>query len=196
MNGEARVRHTTILGVRRGAKAAMGGDGQVTVGETVMKQSARKVRKIYKDRVLVGFAGGAADALTLFEKFENKLDEYKGNVERAVVELAKDWRTDRVLRRLEAQLAVVSSDHCFMISGTGDVIEPDDGVVAIGTGGPYALAACRALMKHSDLEPRRLVEESLATAASICVFTNDKLTIEELPAGQSAAGAATEPSDD
>ncbi len=187
MDREKKIRHTTILGVRRGGKAAIGGDGQVTVGETVMKQSARKVRRIYRDAVLVGFAGGAADALTLFEKFENKLDGYKGNVERAVVELAKDWRTDRMLRRLEAQLAVVSSDHCFMISGTGDVIEPDDGVVAIGTGGPYALAACRALIKHSNLEPRELVDESLRIAASICVFTNANLTIEELPAGNTAA---------
>ena len=192
MNQAAKVRHTTILGITRGGKAAMGGDGQVTVGETVMKQSARKVRRMYNDRVLVGFAGGAADALTLFEKFENKLDEYKGNVERAVVELAKDWRTDRMLRRLEAQLAVVSSDHCFMVSGTGDVIEPDDGVVAIGTGGPYALAACRALMKHSNLEPRELVDESLRIAASICVFTNANLTIEELPAGQAASGGSSD----
>ena len=188
MDREVKIRHTTILGIRREGRAAMGGDGQVSVGETVMKQSARKVRKIYKDRVLVGFAGGAADALTLFEKFENKLDEYKGNVERAVVELAKDWRTDRALRRLEAQLAVVSSDHCFMVSGTGDVIEPDDGVVAIGTGGPYALAACRALMRHSSLEPRELVEESLRTAASICVYTNANLTVEELTDEQAQAG--------
>jgi len=180
MEGRPKIRHTTILGVRRGGRAAIGGDGQVSVGDTVMKQSARKVRKVYKERVLVGFAGGAADALTLFERFENKLDEYKGNVERAVVELAKDWRTDKALRRLEAQLAVVSSDHCFMVSGAGDVIEPDDGVVAIGTGGPYALAACRALMGHSTLEPRELVEESLKTAASICVYTNANLTIEEL----------------
>jgi ATP-dependent HslUV protease subunit HslV len=180
MEGRPKIRHTTILGVRRGGRAAMGGDGQVSVGDTVMKQSARKVRKIYKDRVLVGFAGGAADALTLFERFENKLDEYKGNLERAVVELAKDWRADKVLRRLEAQLAVVSGSHCFMISGTGDVIEPDDGVVAIGSGGPYALAACRALMNHTRLEPRELVEESLKTAASICVYTNANLTIEEL----------------
>jgi len=185
MKQETKIRHTTILGIRLRGKAAMGGDGQVTVGETVMKQNARKVRKLYKDKVLVGFAGGAADALTLFEKFENKLDEYKGNVERAVVELAKDWRTDRVLRRLEAQLAVVSSDYCFMLSGTGDVIEPDDGVVAIGTGGPYALAACRALLKHSNLEPRELVRESLVTAASICVFTNANLVIEELAADAS-----------
>lgn len=170
----------------------MGGDGQVSVGDTVMKQSARKVRKIYRDRVLVGFAGGAADALTLFERFENKLDEYKGNVERAVVELAKDWRMDRALRRLEAQLAVVSSDHCFLISGTGDVIEPDDGVVAIGTGGPYALAACRALMTHSSLGPRELVEESLRTAASICVYTNANLTVEELTAEQAPADGPTQ----
>ncbi len=158
----------------------MGGDGQVTVGEVVMKRSARKVRRLYKDKVLVGFAGGAADALTLFEKFEGKLDEYKGNVERAVVELAKEWRMDRMLRRLEAQLAVVSRDCSFIVSGTGDIIEPDDGIVAIGTGGPYALAACRALVKHTDLEPEELVRQSLEIAASICVFTNDKLVIEEL----------------
>jgi ATP-dependent HslUV protease subunit HslV len=183
MERQAKIRHTTILGIRLHGKAAMGGDGQVTVGDTIMKHNAKKVRRLYKDKVLVGFAGSAADALTLFEKFENKLDEYKGNVERAVVELAKDWRTDRVLRRLEAQLAVVSSDHSFMVSGTGDVIEPDDGVVAIGTGGPYALAACRALLKHSNLEPRDLVRESLETAASICVYTNATLVIEELGPG-------------
>lgn len=177
---EVRTRSTTILGFRAGGKAAMGGDGQVTVGEVVMKRSARKVRRLYKDKVLVGFAGGAADALTLFEKFEGKLDEYKGNVERAVVELAKEWRMDRMLRRLEAQLAVVSRDCSFIVSGTGDIIEPDDGIVAIGTGGPYALAACRALVKHTDLEPEELVRQSLEIAASICVFTNDKLVIEEL----------------
>jgi ATP-dependent HslUV protease subunit HslV len=175
-----RIRHTTILGLRAGGKAAMGGDGQVTVGEVVMKRSARKVRKLYKDRVLVGFAGGAADALTLFEKFENKLDEYKGNVERSVVELAKEWRTDKMLRRLEAQLAVVSRDSAFVVSGTGEIIEPDDGIVAIGSGGPYALAASRALLKHAQMEPRQVVECSLEIAASICVFTNDNLVIEEL----------------
>jgi len=180
MGSRRHIRHTTILGLRASGKAAMGGDGQVTVGEVVMKRSARKVRKVYKDRVLVGFAGGAADALTLFEKFENKLDEYKGNVERAVVELAKEWRTDKMLRRLEAQLAVVSSDAAFIVSGTGEIIEPDDGIVAIGSGGPYALAASRALLKHAQMEPREVVERSLEIAASICVFTNDNLVIEEL----------------
>jgi ATP-dependent HslUV protease subunit HslV len=180
MKPGGKIRHTTILGLRVGNKAAIGGDGQVTVGETVMKQNARKVRKLFKGEVLVGFAGGAADALTLFEKFESKLDEFKGNVERAVVELAKDWRTDKILRRLEAQLAVVSPEYTFLVSGTGDIIEPDDGIVAIGSGGPYALAACRALMKHSKLEPRELVRESLGIAASICVFTNDNIVIEDL----------------
>jgi len=180
MSPRIRTRSTTIIGLRIGNKAAMGGDGQVTVGDTVMKQTARKVRRLFKGDVLVGFAGGAADALTLFEKFENKLDEFKGNVERAVVELAKEWRTDRALRRLEAQLAVVSREHVFLVSGTGDIIEPDDGIVAIGSGGSFALAAARALLKHAKLEPGELVRESLEIAASICVFTNNTFVIEEL----------------
>jgi ATP-dependent HslUV protease subunit HslV len=181
MKRPARMRHTTILGLRGpGARAAMGGDGQVTLGETVMKQKARKVRRLYKGQVLVGFAGSAADGLTLYEKFESKLDEFKGNLERAAVELAKEWRTDKILRRLEAQLAIVDKEHAFIVSGAGDIVEPDDGIVAIGAGGPYALAAARALLKYSDLEPPQLVREALEIAASICVYTNDSLVVEEL----------------
>jgi len=174
------MRHTTILGLRAGAKVAMGGDGQVTLGDTVMKQKARKVRKLYKGQILVGFAGSAADGLTLFEKFENKLDEFRGNLERAAVELAKEWRTDKILRRLEAQLAIVGKEHAFVVSGTGDIVEPDDGIVAIGAGGAYALAAARALIKYSNLEAPELVREALGIAASICVYTNDNLVVEEL----------------
>ncbi|UCF78789.1 MAG: ATP-dependent protease subunit HslV [Candidatus Eiseniibacteriota bacterium] len=180
MRPAERMRHTTILGLRAGARAAMGGDGQVTLGDTVMKQKARKVRTLYKGRVLVGFAGGAADGLTLFERFESKLDEFKGNLERAAVELAKEWRTDKMLRRLEAQLAVVDKEHAFVVSGTGDLVEPDDGIVAIGAGGAYALAAARALLKYSSLEPPQLVREALQIAASICVYTNENLVVEEL----------------
>jgi ATP-dependent HslUV protease subunit HslV len=175
-----RMRHTTILGLRSGSTAALGGDGQVTLGDTVMKQKARKIRRLYKSKVLVGFAGSAADGLTLFEKFESKLDEFKGNLERAAVELAKEWRTDKILRRLEAQLAIVDKEHSLIVSGTGDIVEPDDGIVAIGAGGAYALAAARALGKYSNLEAPELVREALEIAASICVYTNDELTIEEL----------------
>jgi len=175
-----RIRSTTILCVKRGGNVAMGCDGQVTVGTTVMKSNARKLRRVHHDQVLAGFAGATADALTLFEKFEAKLEEYRGNLTRAAVELAKDWRTDRVLRRLEALLAVADYDHAFVISGTGDVVEPDDGILAIGSGGPYALAAARALLNHSTLEARAIVEESMRIAGGIDIYTNQQLIIEEL----------------
>jgi ATP-dependent HslUV protease subunit HslV len=174
------IRATTILAVRRGDKVALGGDGQVTVGETVMKANAQKVRLLRGGRVLGGFAGAAADALTLFDKFEEKLERYPTNLPRAAVELAKDWRSDRVLRRLEALLAVMDKEHGFVISGTGEVIEPDDGILAIGSGGPYALSAARALVKHTDLEPRELVRRGLEIAAEICIYSNANITVLEL----------------
>ena len=175
-----RIRSTTILCVRQGKSVAMGSDGQVTVGTTVMKSNARKLRRIHHDKVLAGFAGATADAFTLFEKFEATLEEYRGNLTRAAVELAKDWRTDRVLRRLEALLAVADLEHSFVISGNGDVVEPEDGVMAIGSGGPYALAAARALLTHSTLKPRAIVEEALRIAGAIDIYTNQQLIIEEL----------------
>jgi ATP-dependent HslUV protease subunit HslV len=174
------IRATTVVGVRTSEGAAIGCDGQVTLGDTIVKETARKVRKMYNGQVLVGFAGGAADALTLFEKFETKLDQFKGNLQRATVELAKEWRTDRYLRRLEAQLAVLNRDTAMLISGDGEVLELEDGVVAIGSGGPYALAACRAMMKHCRFSPKMIVEEALQIASSICVHTNDKFSIEIL----------------
>ncbi|MBR9975139.1 MAG: ATP-dependent protease subunit HslV [Bacteroidetes bacterium] len=174
------IRSTTVLGLIRDGKAVLGADGQVTVGETVMKHHSRKVRKMYRGTVLAGFAGSAADAFTLSEKFEAKLEEYHGNFERAAVELAKDWRTDKYLRRLEALLAVVNNDKALIISGTGDVIEPDDGIVAIGSGGSYALAAARMLIRHTDMPARTIVEEALRTAADICIYTNSNIVIEEL----------------
>lgn len=152
----------------------------MTIAQTIVKAGARKVRKMYHDRVLAGFAGAAADAFTLFEKFEVKLDEYRGNIPRAAVELAKDWRTDRILRRLEALLAVADLEHSFIISGNGEVIEPDDGIIGIGSGGPFALAAARALVAHSDLDAKQIVEEAMRIAAAICVYTNDRITVEEL----------------
>ena len=158
----------------------MAGDGQVTIGQTVVKAGARKVRKVHGDRVLAGFAGTAADAFTLFARFEGKLEEHRGNLPRAAVELAKDWRTDRVLRRLEALLAVADRDHSLIVSGTGDVIEPDDGLIGIGSGGPYALAAARALVAHSELDAKAIVTEAMHVAASICVYTNDHITVESL----------------
>lgn len=175
-----KIRSTTILCVRRGGNVAMGCDGQVTVGTTVMKSNARKLRRVHHDQVLAGFAGATADAFTLFEKFEAKLEEYRGNLTRAAVELAKDWRTDRVLRRLEALLAIADHEHAFVISGTGDVVEPEDGILAIGSGGPYALAAARALLNHSTLEARAVVEESMRIAGAIDIYTNQQLIIEEL----------------
>src|SRR4051812_31796061 len=174
-----RVRSTTILSVRRDGKVALGGDGQVTVGQTGMKSNAQKVRTLHGGKLLAGFAGAAADAFTLFEKFEEKLERYPGNLQRAAVELAKDWRSDRVLRRLEALLAVADRDHGFVISGTGDIIEPDDGILAIGSGGSYALAAARALVKSTDLEPKEIVRRSLEIAGEICVYTNTNITVLE-----------------
>jgi ATP-dependent HslUV protease subunit HslV len=174
------MRGTTILSVRRNGQVALAGDGQVTVGNTVLKQKARKIRRLYKDRILVGFAGATADAFTLFEKFEAKLDQYSGNLTRAAVELAKDWRTDRVLRRLEAMMIAVDREHSFILSGTGDVVEPDDGIVAIGSGGAYAQAAARALVGHTELSVAEIVKESMAIAASICIYTNEEITVEEL----------------
>lgn len=172
---------TTILAVRHGGKVVVAGDGQVSLGQTVLKHTARKVRKIYQDRVIAGFAGATADAFTLFEKFEAKLEQFNGNLKRSAVELAKDWRTDRVLRRLDALLVVADMESELVISGSGDVVEPDDGVIAIGSGGNYALAAARALIKHTQLDARTIAEEAMRTAAEICVYTNDQLTIEELP---------------
>src|SRR3990172_3003868 len=171
---------TTILCVRRGGGVAIAGDGQVTMGETVLKHNAKKIRKMYGDRILAGFAGATADAFTLFEKFEAKVESYRGNITRAAVELAKDWRTDRVLRRLEALLAVADKDSSFIISGTGDFIEPDDGVVGIGSGGAYAQAAAKALSMHSNLDAKRIAEEAMKIAASLCIYTNDNIVIEEL----------------
>lgn len=180
MSNDRIIRSTTVLGLIRDGKAVLGADGQVTVGQTVMKHHSRKIRKMYRDTVLAGFAGSAADAFTLSEKFEAKLEEFRGNFERAAVELAKDWRTDKYLRRLEALLAVVNAEKALIISGTGDVIEPDDGIVAIGSGGSYALAAARMLMQHTDMPAKTIVEESLRTAADICIYTNNNIVIEEL----------------
>ncbi len=171
---------TTILCVRRDGKLVIAGDGQVTMGSTVLKHNARKVRKMYNNHVLAGFAGATADAFTLFEKFEAKLEKYRGNLQRSAVELAKDWRTDKILRRLEALLIVADEKHTFIISGTGDVIEPEFGIAAIGSGGPYAQAAATALMEHSSLKASELAFESIKIAASICIYTNDNIVIEEL----------------
>ncbi|OPZ71255.1 MAG: ATP-dependent protease subunit HslV [bacterium ADurb.Bin478] len=174
------IHSTTILGLRHQGKVVLAGDGQVTYGDTVLKNKARKVRKLYHDQVLAGFAGGASDAFTLFDRFENKLDEFRGNLGRAVIEMAKDWRNDRFLRRLDAQLVVLDKEKIYLITGTGDLIEPDDNAIAIGSGGPYALAAARALMKHSKLDALTLVKEAMEIAAGLCIFTNSKLTIETL----------------
>jgi ATP-dependent HslUV protease subunit HslV len=171
---------TTILGVRRDGQVALGGDGQVSVGETVMKSNAQKVRMLRGGRVLAGFAGAAADAFTLFERFEEKLERFPENLPRAAVELAKDWRSDRVLRRLEALLAVADRQHGFVISGTGDIIEPDDGILAIGSGGSYALAAARALVEHSSLTAPDIVRQGLCIAGEICIYTNTNITVLEL----------------
>jgi ATP-dependent HslUV protease, peptidase subunit HslV len=177
----SRVRSTTVACVRHRGGVALAGDGQVSIGQTIVKAGARKVRKVYHDRVLAGFAGTAADAFTLFAKFEAKLDEHRGNLARAAVELAKDWRMDRVLRRLEALLAIADADSSFIVSGTGDVIEPDDGLIGIGSGGPFALAAARALCAHSALDAAQIAEQALRIAAGICVYTNDRITVEALP---------------
>lgn len=171
---------TTILCVRNKEKVAMAGDGQVTFGQTILKHNAKKVRKMHNDKVLAGFAGATADAFTLFERFETKLESYRGNIKRAAVELAKDWRTDKILRRLEALLVVADKEHSFIISGTGDVIEPEDGIAAIGSGGPYAVAAARALIDHTKLEPKKVVEEAMKITANICIYTNEDINIEEL----------------
>jgi ATP-dependent HslUV protease subunit HslV len=171
---------TTILCVKRDGKVAIGGDGQVTLGNTVLKHNAKKVRKMYSDRVIAGFAGATADAFTLFEKFEGKLESYRGNMTRAAVELAKDWRTDRVLRRLEALLIVADKEHIFIISGNGDVIEPGEGIAAIGSGGPYAQAAARALYENTQLGAGEIIEKAMKIAAGICIYTNENIEIEEL----------------
>ncbi len=171
---------TTVLVVCHKEKVAIAGDGQVTLGETIMKHGAKKVRKMYDDRIIAGFSGATADAFTLFEKFEQKLEQYNENLTRSAVELAKEWRTDKILRRLEALLIIADSDHIFIISGTGDVIEPDDGAAAIGSGGPYALAAARAMMRHSELDVRQIVEEAMRITADICIYTNDQFVIEVL----------------
>jgi len=175
-------RGTTILLVRRGNRVVIGGDGQVSLGNTVMKGNARKVRRLFGDKVIAGFAGGTADAFTLFERFEGKLEKHSGNLVRAAVEMAKDWRTDRVLRRLEAMLVVADKQSSLLISGNGDVIEPEHNVAAIGSGGPYALAAARALMENTELDARTIVDRALTLAADICVYTNHHLTLEELDA--------------
>jgi ATP-dependent HslUV protease, peptidase subunit HslV len=174
------VRSTTVIGVLKNGKAALGADGQVSFGNTVMKHSAKKVRKVYNDKIMVGFAGATADAFTLLQRFEEKLEAHNGNLYRSSIELAKDWRTDRYLRRLEAMLIVMDNTKILLISGTGDVIEPDDNVIAIGSGGMYALSAARALLKHSELSSKDIVEESLNIAGDICIYTNHNVTIEEM----------------
>ena len=171
---------TTILAVRHRGRTVLAGDGQVTFGQTVVKQGAKKIRRLYNDKVLAGFAGSAADSFALFSRFESKLEQYRGNLERSAVELAKDWRTDRVLRRLEAMLVVLDSTATFLLSGTGDLIEPDDGIVAIGSGGPYALAAAKALAGNSDLDARAIAEKAMVIAGEICIYTNTNISVEEL----------------
>jgi ATP-dependent HslUV protease subunit HslV len=174
------VRSTTVLAVRRDGRTAIAADGQVTLGDTVLKQGARKLRRLAEGKVVAGFAGSTADAQALFARFETKLQEFRGNLERAAVELAKDWRTDRALRRLDALLVVADKDHILLLSGTGDLIEPDDGLLAIGSGGPFALAAARALLQHTTLPATAVAEEAMRVAASICVYTNDRILLEEL----------------
>jgi len=174
------IHGTTILCVKRNGRIAMGGDGQVTMGNTVLKQNAKKIRRISSGNVIAGFAGSTADAFTLFDKFEQKLNEHRGNITKAAVELAKDWRTDRVLRRLEALLIVADKEHMFIISGTGDVIEPEDNIAAIGSGGSYAQAAAKALMENTELSAKEIVEKAMKIAASICIYTNENIYVEEL----------------
>ncbi|HDH96804.1 MAG TPA: ATP-dependent protease subunit HslV [Proteobacteria bacterium] len=176
----AKARSTTIVAVKRGGRVAMAGDGQVTMGETVIKQRAAKIRRLYKDTIMAGFAGAAADAITLFDRFESKLQDHQGNLLRAAVELAKDWRMDKYLRRLEALMIVANSEKMLILSGTGEIIEPDDDVCAIGSGGPYALASAKALLRNTDLSAREIAEQSIRIAAEICVYTNDSITIDEL----------------
>ena len=174
------LRGTTILSVRRNGRVVIGGDGQVSLGQTIIKGNARKVRRLHEDQVIAGFAGGTADAFTLFERFEAQLEKYQGNLVRSAVELAKDWRTDRALRRLEAMLAIADLEASLVVTGTGDVIEPEEGLIAIGSGGPYAQAAARALLSNTDLSAREIVERALTIAADICIYTNREFTIEEL----------------
>jgi len=174
------IHATTILAVRHAGHTVLAGDGQVTFGNTVMKQGARKIRRLHNDSILAGFAGSAADAFSLFTRFEAKLEQYRGNLERSAVELAKDWRSDRILRRLEAMLIVADTSSTFLLSGTGDLIEPDDGLVAVGSGGPYALAAARALVRHSSLGARDIATQAMTIAGEICIYTNQVLTVEEL----------------
>src|SRR5689334_18743195 len=171
---------TTILAIRHRDRSVMAGDGQVTFGQTVVKQSARKIRRLYNDKILAGFAGSAADSFALFSRFESKLEQYRGNLERSAVELAKDWRSDHILRRLEAMLIVVDKSSTFLLSGTGDLIEPDDGIVAIGSGGPYALAAAKALAHNTDLDARAIAEKAMTIAGEICIYTNANIVVEEL----------------
>jgi ATP-dependent HslUV protease, peptidase subunit HslV len=171
---------TTVLAVRHRQETVMASDGQVTFGQTVVKHSARKIRKLYNDRILAGFAGSAADSFALFSRFESKLEQHRGNLERSVVELVKDWRTDRILRRLEAMLLVMDAKSTYLLSGTGDLIEPDDGIIAIGSGGPYAMAAAKALARHTTLDARQIADEAMAIAAAICIYSNDTITIEAL----------------
>jgi len=171
---------TTIICVRKDGRVAIGGDGQVTLGHTVLKHNAKKIRKMYNDNILAGFAGATADAFTLFEKFEEKIETYRGNITRSAVELAKEWRTDKILRRLEALLIVADKEHSFIISGNGDVLEPEDGIAAIGSGGPYAQAAAKALLEHTQLGPKQIVEEAMKITSKICIYTNEVINVEEL----------------
>jgi ATP-dependent HslUV protease subunit HslV len=177
---EGMLRATTVLAVRHRDQAVMASDGQVTFGEIVVKQSARKIRRLYNDRILAGFAGSAADSFALFARFEAKLEQYRGNLERSAVELAKDWRTDRLLRRLEAMLIVMDARMMYLLSGTGDLIEPDDGIIAIGSGGAYAMSAAKALARHTALDARQIAQEAMGIAAAICIYSNDNITIEVL----------------
>ncbi|HEY0796665.1 MAG TPA: ATP-dependent protease subunit HslV [Acidisarcina sp.] len=189
-----RIRSTTVLCVRRNDSVVMAADGQVTLGDSVIKHSARKIRRLYQDKILAGFAGSTADAFSLFSRFESKLEQYAGNLGRSAVELAKDWRTDKMLRNLEALLVVADLTQTFLISGSGDVIEPDEGIAAIGSGGSYALASARALVENTDLPARAIAEKSLKIAGQICIYTNDQITIEELHVAQAPAPApATQP---
>jgi len=180
MKTQPRVRSTTVLCVRRGGKVVMAGDGQVTLGDGIVKHSAKKIRRLYGDKILAGFAGSTADAFSLFSRFETKLEQYQGNLGRAAVELAKDWRTDKMLRQLEALLLVADQNQTFLISGAGDVIEPDEGIASIGSGGPYATSAARALAEHTQLSARQIAEEAMKIAGRICIYTNDVVTVEEL----------------
>jgi len=180
MTGKRLIRSTTVLSVRRGGSVVLAGDGQVTLGESVIKHSAKKIRRLYNDKILSGFAGSTADAFTLFSRFEGKLEQYHGNLGRAAVELAKDWRTDKFLRHLEALLLVCDKEQTFLLSGQGDVIEPDSGVAAIGSGGPFAQAAAQALMDHTELSAHQIADEAMKIAGKMCIYTNDKVTIEEL----------------